>query len=168
MPQNLLLEAINKYLKKAKQAPLGLDSTNNWMSVQESLDKACLALEQAAARDKDVSGFTGHLKKGFHGLCRNAGAGKLFTALIPNDGFGSTLCGGLNLVFAALEQTGFHRDHVYDALEQLPRILDNFEGYIEMVPDDAELHRRTARLYGEVCLTLEHILKWFTANAFGK
>jgi len=126
-----------------------------------------MTLDKAAARDKDVSGFTGKLKKGFHGLCRNAGAGKLFTALIPNDSFGSTLCGGLNIVFAALEQTGYHREAVYKALVQLPQIVDNFDEYIEMVPNDSELHRRTARLYSEVCLTLEHIMRWFTSNSFG-
>ncbi|KAK0713528.1 hypothetical protein B0T26DRAFT_753624 [Lasiosphaeria miniovina] len=84
---------------------------------------------------------------------------KVFTALIPNDlMFSSALCGGLNIIFSALEQTGFHREAVYKALERLPQILGDHDGYIEIAADDAELHRRTAKLYAEVLAGAKRLL----------
>ncbi|KAK0730879.1 hypothetical protein B0H67DRAFT_605720 [Lasiosphaeris hirsuta] len=165
--RNTLIEMSNRYLTKAKRSPIDTFCSDDWRTVRVSMDKACLALDQAAARDKDVSGFTGKIKQGFHALCNNAGAGKFFTAMIPNDlGFSAPLIGGLNVVFAALEQTGFHREAVYKALERLPRILDNYDGFVETAAEDEEMHRRTAKLYAEVCLTLAHILNWFMMNSF--
>ncbi|KAK3317645.1 hypothetical protein B0T19DRAFT_295381 [Cercophora scortea] len=163
----MLINTANKYLAKTKQSPIDIDLGHDWTTVQLSMERACQTLDKAAALDKDVTGFTGKLKKGFNTLCQNAGAGKLFTALIPNDlMFSSALCGGLNVIFTALEQTGFHREAVYKALERLPAILSNHDGYTLIAADDAELHRRTAKLYAEVCLTLNHILNWFMMNSF--
>ncbi|KAK3689416.1 hypothetical protein B0T22DRAFT_171754 [Podospora appendiculata] len=165
--RDMLKNTANKYLAKTKQTPIDIDLGHDWTTVQLSMERACQTLDKAAALDKDVTGFTGKLKKGFNALCQNAGAGKLFTALIPSDlMFASALCGGLNVIFTALEQTGFHREAVYSALERLPVILSNHDGYILIAADDAELHRRTAKLYAGVCLTLNHILNWFMMNSF--
>ncbi|KAK2055666.1 hypothetical protein LY76DRAFT_595837 [Colletotrichum caudatum] len=162
-----LLSIVNKYLAKTKSPPLDLSTCNDWTTVRQGVDQACTALEKAASRDKDMSGFTGKLRKGFHALCQNAGTGKLFTAFIPTDlMLTSPLCAGLNVVFNALEQTGVYRQAVYKAIEQLPEILDTFEGYLEIYDQDESLHRKAARLYVEVCLTLGEILQWFMKNAF--
>jgi hypothetical protein len=132
------------------------------------MEQAYSALEPLSTREADLTGIKGKMKKAFRSLCKNAGAGKIFTSLIPDDMGGSVLCGGLNVVFTALQQTGFHREAVYKALERLPRILNDHVEYVELASEDAEIHRRTAKLYTEVLLTLDHILRWFMMDAFGK
>jgi hypothetical protein len=162
------MKTANKCLEKLKLPVMDISQANDWNSVQARMEQACAALEKVSTRDSDLSGIRGKMRKAFRGLCKNAGAGKIFTQLIPDDIGGSVLCGGLNVIFTALEQTGFHREAVYRALERLPRILNNHVEYAELASEDAEVHRRTAKLYTEVLLTLEHILRWFMMDAFGR
>lgn len=162
------MKTANKCLAKLNQPPMEVGNITDWVGVQSSMERACDTIGKMSARDKDLSGLLGKLKKTFRSFCKHAGGGKMFTALIPSDTFGSVLCGGLNVIFTALEQTGFHREAVYKALERLPRILDDHAEYMELAGEDREIHRRTARLYTAVCLTLDHILRWFMLDAFGK
>ncbi|KAI3544907.1 hypothetical protein CABS01_05769 [Colletotrichum abscissum] len=162
-----LLSIVSKYLAKKKRPPLDLSTCNDWTAVKQGVDQVCAALDQAASLNDDASGVTGKLKEGFHVLCEKAGMGKLFTAFIPNDlMLTSPLCAGLNLIFSALEQTGTYRQAVYKAIEQLPEILNSFEGYLNIYDQDEKLHRMVAKLYAEVCLTLGEILRWFMMNQF--
>jgi len=78
--------------------------------------------------------------------------------------FASALTGSLKVIFTALERTGYHREAVFRALQRLPRILENHGAYVSLGHEDPDLHRRAARLYAEVCLTLDYILKWFIKN----
>jgi hypothetical protein len=120
-----------------------VSSITDWESVQSSMERACEMIEKMSSRDRDLSGYRGKIKKTFRSFCKHAGGGKMLTALIPSDTFGSVLCGGLNVIFTALEQTGFHREAVYRALEILPRILNDHAEYIELAA-------KTPRLIGEL------------------
>jgi hypothetical protein len=159
----------NRYLKKIHAPPVDLSTAaDDWTAVEASLERACAVLDAAAARDKDTSGFSGRLKKGFLALCRSAKVGLLFTELIPEGlVYTAPLRVGLSIVFRALEQTAAYREEVCDVLERLPGILDNYEGYIEITAEDEKLHRLTAKLYAAVCWTLNTILQWFVTNTFG-
>jgi hypothetical protein len=162
------MKTANKYLEKLKLPALETSHETDWDAVQARMEEACLALERVSARENDLSGIKGKMKKAFRSLCKNAGTGKIFTSLIPDDLGGSVLCGGLNVIFTALQQTEVHREAVYKALERLPSILNNHVEYAELANEDAEVHRRTAKLYTEVLITLDHILRWFMTNAFGE
>ncbi|KAI8632381.1 hypothetical protein F5Y19DRAFT_462828 [Xylariaceae sp. FL1651] len=156
----------NKCLEKLKLPTIEASEDTNWNAVQARMEQACAVIERVSARDKQLLGVTGKMKQAFRKLCKNAGAGKIFTSLIPNDMCGSVLSSGLNVVFTALEETGFYRESVAKALERLPRILENHVEYTELASEDAEIHRRTAKLYTEVCLTLDHVLRWYRTHAF--
>jgi hypothetical protein len=162
------MEIANKFLDKLKLPVMEISQRNDWEAAQLRMEQACTALESVSSRDNDLSGIKGKMKKAFRSLCKNAGSGKIFTSLIPDDMGGSIVSGGLNVIFTALEQKEFHRDAVYKALERLPRILNNHVEYTELASEDEEMHRRTAKLYTEVLLTLEHILRWFMMDTFGK
>ncbi|KAI1076434.1 hypothetical protein F5B20DRAFT_572868 [Whalleya microplaca] len=154
----------NECLVKLKLPVMEISRNNDWGDVQVRMEQACTAIEKVTTRDKEFIGLAGKMKKAFRSFCRNAGTGKIFTSLIPDDMCGSVLCGGLNVIFTALEETSFHREAVFKALERLPRILENNIQYTELANQDEEIHRRTAKLYTEAVLTLDHILRWFKMN----
>lgn len=134
--------------------------------MEECVKSACDELEKCAAKDKDMSGRCGKLKKAFRGLCRNAGAGQTVANMIPNDSFNSVLCGGIKVIFLGLRQTGLYREEVYQALEDLPYIITDHAAHLKVYDHDKELHCRTAALYVAIFKLLNHILLWFMKNSF--
>lgn len=145
-----------------------VSDSSGWEGIQASMDAACEILEKVSSRDKDMKGVTGKTKKAFRSLCNKAGAGKAFTQLIPDDMFGSVIGGGLNVILTCLEKTGMHRANVYKTLEKLPRIIEDSLDWVEIADEDANVHKRMAKLYTEICLTLDNILRWFVLNSLGK
>ncbi|KAK8058167.1 hypothetical protein PG994_008615 [Apiospora phragmitis] len=163
--QKKFFQTANKCLEKLKLPPMEASKANGWNGIQASMDTACAALEKVSSRDKDLQGLTGKAKKAFRSLCNKAGAVKVFTQLIPDDMFGSVVGGGLNIILTCMEQTGMHRANVYKALEKLPRIIEDSLAWTMLATQDPHVHKRMAKLYTEVCLTLDHILHWFVLNS---
>ncbi|KAI9150606.1 NAD(P)H azoreductase [Paramyrothecium foliicola] len=159
--ESLILKA-NALCMKRNIPCLDLSVTHSWEEVEESVARACETLEVLCHKDKTLSpGFTGKLKKAFRSLCGQAGAGTTLTNFVPTDSYCSILCGGLKVVFKALEQTGFYRQEVYNTLEELPFILNDNAALLDLHKEDAELHRRIASLYTAMYKLVEVILNWF-------
>ncbi|KAI0018409.1 hypothetical protein F4780DRAFT_751453 [Xylariomycetidae sp. FL0641] len=173
--QRAFSTTVNKYLAKLKLPPMEVCRTSElnssqakatWDAVQGSMEQACAVVDKASSRDQQLVGRTGKVKKLFRSLCQNAGTGKIFASLVPNDACGSVVSGGLNIIFKALEDTGVHREAVYKALERLPRTLEKHVEYTQLAGEDEEIQHLTAKLYTEVCWTLDSILRWFMMNTF--
>jgi hypothetical protein len=157
---------VNNYLQKRGQEPLIVNSKYAWEDVELSLSAACDAIVALAAKDKNATGFSARLRQGYQTLCNHAKDAQGFLSLIPSDVMGSSvLCGGLTIVFKALEQTGYQRTAVHMALEELPVILNDRVSYIKIHGHDEELHRRMAALYASVLRAMGLILKWLKANS---
>jgi hypothetical protein len=108
------------------------------------------------------------MKQAFRKLCSNAGAGTTLTNLVPTDSYCSVLCGGLKIIFKALEETGRYREEVYNALEELPFILNDHASLVELHVTDEDLHRRVAAIYAAIYGLLEVIVDWFLKPSFGE
>ncbi|KAK9420411.1 putative Fungal STAND N-terminal Goodbye domain-containing protein [Seiridium unicorne] len=161
------LVAVNEYLTKNDQEPLPaiLSSSHGWDDVFISVSSACDTLERLAAKDKEVRGVAGRLKKAYRTLCKNAEIGAGFIGLIPNDQmYTAALCCGLKVIFNALQNAGRHRQTVFSALEELPLILDDRAASIDIYSDDEELHRRMAALYVATLKAYRTILQYFIGN----
>ncbi|KAK8065169.1 hypothetical protein PG997_011916 [Apiospora hydei] len=163
--QKTFFQTANACLAKLKLPPMEVSDCNGWEGIQRSMETACAALEKVSSHDKDLKGVAGKTKKAFRSLCSKAGAGKMFSQLIPNDTFGSIIGGGLNVILTCMEQAGVHRANVYKALEKLPRIIEDSLDWTRLASQNATVHKRMAKLYTEVCLTLDHILHWFVLNS---
>lgn len=121
--------------------------------------------------DKDGQakpGFTGNMRKAFRKLCHNAGAGVNLVNLVPSDNYLSVLCGGLKVIFMALQQTDRYRKDIYNALEDLPFILTDHAAMVELDRSDEELHRRVAALYTSLFKLMEAIFSWFLKGSLGR
>lgn len=164
--QDSFVNTANECLAKLKKPPMTVEGIVDWHGVLNSMESACTAMDKASSRDQDLQGVSDKLKKTFRVFCSYAATGKLLAKLVPGDSFGSVLGGGLGVVFTCLEQTSQHRTNVHRALERPPRILNINAEYTMLVVGHREVHFRTAKLYTEVCLALQHILRWFILNHF--
>lgn len=164
-----LTARVNKYLEKAKQPPMSLETDGDWEAVKSHMEKACAVMDSILLKKKKRPGLTGAIRRGFNMLCRNAATGKALASVIPNDlMITSAVSGGLNVIFVALEQHGIYEESVFNALERLPDILNTNEKYSEIAADDEEIHRLTAKLYTRVCEVLDYILRWMMDNVLGE
>jgi hypothetical protein len=163
-----MISAANKLCKKRGLPQLDLTSSHSWTEVEESALSACNTFEKLAAKDKErTPGFTGKLKQGFRSLCRNAQAGKTLLSLVPDGDYTSPLCGGLRIIFTALESSDSYRQEIYNALEDLPNQLNDHSALLHLNKDDEELHRRSAILYAAVFKLLETICSWLLKSKLG-
>ncbi|KAK8035088.1 hypothetical protein PG993_010083 [Apiospora rasikravindrae] len=163
-----LIATANKYSKKRSLKSLSIADVHTWDEVDTAMLAACDSLERIATKDKDTSGFTGKVKSAFRALCQRANIGLNFTNLVPQDfPGGSVLCGGLKMVFTALQSTSNYQDDVYRAIEDLPFTINDHAAYICLDKQDEDLHRRNAALYAALFQLLECILSWFAKNPVG-
>ena len=137
--------------------------------MEQSVQNACSVLEELAEKDSHAKpGFTGTLRGAFRKLCQNAGAGVNLVNLVPSDNYLSVLCGGLKIIFIALQQTDHYRRDIYDTLEDLPFILNDHMAMVELNKSDEELHKRVAALYVTLFKLMEVIFSWFLKSSLGK
>ncbi|XEV01769.1 hypothetical protein FSHL1_007056 [Fusarium sambucinum] len=92
---------------------------------------------------------------------QNAGAGANLINLISTDSYCSVLCGGLKIIFKALEETDRYREEIYNTLEELPFILNDNASFVSLNFADEDLHRRAAAIYAAIYGLLEVIIDWF-------
>jgi hypothetical protein len=163
------LDTVNKYREKRGQTPISATTNEDWIGVEKSVNAACNALDTMKTEDEELRGFSGRVRKAFHGLCKNIGIANFLINFIPTDFmFSSVLCSGLKVVFSAMEQAGHHRTLVHETLEELPDILNDSADYMTTLGADEGFHRKMASLYVSTLRLLRAILKWFIANPICK
>lgn len=161
--QEKLISSANAYLQKNKQDRIDLAKDGDWLTTKTRMNQASLALDKILSKRRDMTGFTGRLRRCFNILCENAGVGRIFVSVIPDDlMLTSGICGGLNVIFNALEQHGIHESAVLRALEDLPPVLSTHEAYAEAAAQDVRIHELTDSLYVAVCEVLDQILAGIT------
>jgi len=164
------LETINKYLEKRGQPPLDIKTEHNWAEVEQSMKVACDAMEKAAIKDKKKgetkATVTDRMRQGYRALCAHARDAQGFLELIPSDFMcSSVLCGGLKVIFSALEQTDNQLSAIRVAMEEIPKILNDKAASIKIFSEDEELHKRLATLYVAILGTLQFMLKRFVKSS---
>ncbi|RSL50749.1 hypothetical protein CEP53_008684 [Fusarium sp. AF-6] len=164
--QHSLVIKANELCAKRNLPSLDITTVCSWSDVEASVLDTCKVLETLSLKDKAITpGFTGKLKKAFRSLCSNAGAGTTLANLVPTDSYLSVLCGGLKIIFKALEESNHYRQEVYNALEELPIILNDNAALLEIHMQDEELHRRVSSLYTAIYRLMEVIVSWFLKSS---
>ena len=167
--QNAFVATANKLCAKYKLPPLDAALVHSWEDVEDSLSDACSILEGLADKDTEIPpGFTGKLKAAFRNLCNRSGAGTTLVNLVPTDSYCSVLCGGLKIIFKALEKTGQYRREIYTALENIPFVLNDHAAVIRLNMGDCDLHKRAAGLYASIFNLMDVIVTWFMRSSTGR
>ncbi|EGU89203.1 hypothetical protein FOXB_00297 [Fusarium oxysporum f. sp. conglutinans Fo5176] len=165
--QQAMITTANKLCVKKKLPSLNLTVAHSWSEVDQSVSDACKTLEALSSEDKALRpGFTGKMKQAFRKLCDNAGSGGTIANLVPTDSYCSILCGGLKIIFKALEATGHYREEICNALEEIPFILNDNTALVKLNNMDEEMHRRVAAIYAAIYALLEVIVGWFLKPSF--
>lgn len=113
--------------------------------------------------------------KGMSGAVRNlarrlGNAGDAFNAwlqILPNDTFGSAICGGFKIFIDAATR---HKDlcqEVFDALGEIPEVIKEADFSFKEYKSE-ELFKRVAKLYTVIMETLKRILSFYQERASGR
>ena len=144
------------------RAKLGLISESKWQAVIDEI--------RQAEYNADVNGIKGAL-----GAIRKCGrklgdSGAAFTGwlrMLPDDAYGSIICGGLTLIINAAVR---HRDlcnEVLDAVGEIPEVIRAAEfSFVEYRSD--QLNVRIATLYKDISQSLRSILDFYKDRAPGR
>lgn len=160
------MATLNTYHRKTHREPLDLSTEGTWAALRTRMDQTSAALQGALERRRDTSSFAGKMSKVFGVLCEHAAVGKIFTSVIPSDlSLAPAICGGLNVIFSAMEQKAIHERSVRDAVEELPLILRTHEPFSEAAAYDVRIHEETDSLYVAVCRVLQHVVEWLIENS---
>lgn len=161
-----LIPTLNDYLEKTNRENLDVSTECTWTTLKTNMGQTSAALQGALDKRRDTDSFVGKVRKVFSVLCESAALGKVFTSVIPSElGLASSICGGLNVIFSAMEQKAIHERSVRDAIEELPLILRTHEPFAEAAAYDIRIHQETDGLYVAVCHVLQHVVKWLIENS---
>lgn len=114
-----------------------------------------------------VKGIGGAIRK----LSRRLGnAGPAFVgwlAMLPNDAYGSIICGGFKIVINAAIRHKELCEEVFDALGEIPEAITDAQFFFKAYKSD-KLHVRVAELYTRITETLHGILRFYRDRASGR
>ena len=167
--QDAFIDTANEFCTKRGLPGLDRTSIHSWEDVELSVLSACNILERLAQKDKEITpGFTGKMKAAFRSLCSHAGAGNILIDIIPTDSYCSVLCGGLKLIFTAMEKTNDYRHEIYTALEDIPYTLNDHAIMVHLNKEDEELHHRSSALYTSLFKLMNVLIAWFLRGSVGR
>ncbi|KAK9776801.1 putative Fungal STAND N-terminal Goodbye domain-containing protein [Seiridium cardinale] len=109
---------------------------------------------QKKHKDADqVHSCMGRLKKFFHATGRNATTFKKLLAFVPDDVYGSVICGGFTVILGSLERLEKLRTDIYAALDKIPETLHRIRNLLNV-------HYQSPRLkqYGDAVLVAIFVL----------
>ena len=144
------------------RAKLGLISESKWSAVLDEIQQA----EQDATVN-GTKGILGAIRKCSRKLGESGGAFIGWLQMLPDDAYGSVICGGLKLIINAAIR---HRDiciEVFDAIGEIPEVIRAAEFSFTEYRSD-ELNVRIATLYKDITLCLRGILDFYKERAPGR
>lgn len=144
------------------RAKLGLISESKWAAVLDEIQQA----EQDAVVN-GTKGILGAIRKCSRKLGDSGGAFIGWLQMLPDDAYGSIICGGLKLIINAAIR---HRDicnEVFDAIGEIPEVIRAAEFSFTEYRSD-ELNVRIATLYKDITLCLRGILDFYKERAPGR
>ncbi|KAI4232509.1 MAG: hypothetical protein LQ349_004975, partial [Xanthoria aureola] len=159
------LEAIKAFEdedRRRRRIELGIFEEAGWDDVLEIVSNA-----QNDAEVNAIKGMSGAVRN----LARRLGdAGPAFNAwlqILPNDTFGSAICGGFKIIIDAATK---HKDlcqEVFDALGEIPEVIKDADFSFKEYKSE-ELFKRVAKLYTVIMETLKRILSFYQKRASGR
>ena len=141
---------------------LGLNSDAMWQKVLQEIRE----VEQDATVHA-TQGFLGAVRKCSRRFGESGDAFTLWLKMLPDDAYGSIICGGLTLIISAAVR---HRDlciEVFDALGVIPEIIRTAECSFGQYKSE-HLDKAIASLYKIISESLRGILEFYHERAPGR
>ncbi|KAL8817797.1 MAG: hypothetical protein Q9223_003442 [Gallowayella weberi] len=156
------LQAFHDEDRENSRVSLGIIPESDWPSVLQVVNSA-----QIEADDNAITGVKGAVRK----LARKLGvAGPAFVAwleMLPNDAYGSVICGGFKIIIDAAVRHKELCEEVLGALGDIPEAIKDSAFSFSQYKSE-ELDKRVATLYTTITETLNSMLAFYRERAPGR
>ncbi|KAF3024228.1 hypothetical protein E8E14_011380 [Neopestalotiopsis sp. 37M] len=115
-----------------------------------------------------VHSCMGRLKKFFHATGRNATTFKRLLAFVPDDVYGSVICGGFTVILGTLERLDILRTDMYTALDKIPTTLGRLHELLDVHYQSHKLKHYGDGVLVAVFVLLERIIRELSGSAVKK
>lgn len=139
----------------------------NSYTLQDVLQIAKIVQKKHSDADQ-VHSCMGRLKKFFHATGRNASTFKRLLAFVPDDVYGSVICGGFTVILGTLERLETLRTDMYTALDKIPVTLSHLHELLDVHYQSSKLKQYGDGVLVAVFVLLELIVRELSGSAAKK
>ena len=138
---------------------IDLDDSHTW-------DEVIAKVDNVAKQYQDRSNFWSKVRRGMKKFGENHDAFNGWLGLLPTQSnYCSIICGGLKLIITAAARFKEVRESIFNAIAEIPVLLNNTKLILQVFEDSEELHRSSSELYLSTLTALEHMVTWFQEKA---
>ncbi|KAI1747728.1 hypothetical protein F4782DRAFT_520175 [Xylaria castorea] len=161
---NLIQQVQNKYEDKGSNILGGLKLR------QCKWDQVMVQVQETSSRWKSSPRRTSRAMQYIDKLGSNSEAFQSWLELLPAGDYGASIAGVFTLVIGAAGRYKKVEDEIFQALAEIPEILEHSQRYIKIYADyrDHFLEKRTFDLFRSILRTLSHIMRFFKDSALRK
>ncbi|XXG93939.1 hypothetical protein Hte_000189 [Hypoxylon texense] len=121
----------------------------------EDVLKVAQELQSKRTDDRAAKGCLGKIRRCFHSLVKQRGTLHNLLDFVPNDSYGSVICGG----FTAVDRSEDLREEIYTALAEIPTQLEQTNATINLHKQSRELKRQADSVFIAIFELLESIVR---------
>ncbi|ETS83498.1 hypothetical protein PFICI_05374 [Pestalotiopsis fici W106-1] len=134
----------------------------------EDVLKIAKVVQKKHSDADQVHSCMGRLKKFFHATGRNATTFKRLLTFVPDDVYGSVICGGFTVILGTLERLETLRTDMYMALDKIPTTLGRLHELLDVHYQSPKLKHYGDGLLVAVFVLLELIVRELSGSAAKK
>ncbi|KAI0177529.1 hypothetical protein BJ166DRAFT_585636 [Pestalotiopsis sp. NC0098] len=139
----------------------------NSYTLQDVLQIAKIVQKKHSDADQ-VHSCMGRLKKFFHATGRNASTFKRLLTFVPDDVYGSVICGGFTVILGTLERLETLRADMYTALDKIPVTLSRLHELLDVHYQSSKLKQYGDGVLVAIFVLLELIVRELSGSAAKK
>ncbi|KAI4865568.1 hypothetical protein F4820DRAFT_419957 [Hypoxylon rubiginosum] len=125
----------------------------------EDVLKVAQELQSKRTDDRAAKGCLGKIRRCFHSLVKQRGTLHNLLSFIPNDSYGSVICGGFTVILSAVDRAEDLREEIYTALAEIPTQLEQTNATINLHKQSKELKRQADSVFVAIFEVLESIIR---------
>ncbi|KAI0874100.1 hypothetical protein GGS24DRAFT_460595 [Hypoxylon argillaceum] len=147
------------------------DSTLNSLELRRcKWDQVMVQVQETSLQWKSSARRNSRAMKYIDKLGQNSEAFKSWLELLPDGDYGAIISGVFTLVIGAASRYTKVEDEIFQALAEIPEILERSRRYIMIYADlrDSFLEKRTFDLFRSILRTLSHIMRFFKDSTLRK
>ncbi|KAI8944576.1 hypothetical protein F4801DRAFT_594847 [Xylaria longipes] len=133
-------------------------------------DQVMLQIQETSSRWKSSPRRTSRAMQCINKLGENSEAFRSWLELLPDGDYGASIAGVFTIVVRAAGRYKKVEDEIFEALAEIPEILEHSRRYIKIYADvrDNFLEKRTFDLFRSILRSLSHIMRFFKDSALRK
>ncbi|KAI1505353.1 hypothetical protein F5X99DRAFT_278220 [Biscogniauxia marginata] len=116
-------------------------------------------LQSKHKNSSEARGYLGRIRRCFRQVIEHRGTLHNLLNFVPNDTYGSPICGGFTVILTAIDRAEDLREEVYAALAEIPRQLQRTSTLIDIHKQSRKLKSAADSVFIAIFEVLESIIK---------